>query len=130
MRKVWLILLIAILASLLGFEGVKFFTMSTDRNGLWETARLTLASEVAMNRLLAIRQPGSPRSGPETETRIKQILVKRGMELHIPVGEKDIALWQDSSKVYCRVAWTQERKIFGVSIGSVLYDRTVEVSRP
>ena len=128
--KVWLIALIAFLAGLLGYEGLKFLHMFWNREALRETARSTLADEVSRNSLRGARLPRSPRIWPETETRLKEVLIKRGMELQIPVGEKDIALWYDESKVYCRVAWTWEIRIFAFSLGPVLSDWTVEVPRP
>ena len=129
--KIWLVVTLSIiLVGLFGYEGLKVFDIYRNKETLQEAARSTLSTEVAQNSLRRIPLPRPPEMWPESEPRIKGALVKRAMELKIPVGEKDIALWHNESTFYCRVAWTQEIRVFAFSLGSVLFDWTIEVPKP
>ncbi|MBI3326576.1 MAG: hypothetical protein HYZ81_07725 [Nitrospinae bacterium] len=129
--KIWqIVLLIVILVGLSTYEGLKVLDIYRNKEVLQETTRSTLSNEVVQTSLRQIPMPRPPQMWPESEARIKGALIKRGKELHIPLGEKDIALWRDESNFYCRVAWTQEIRVFALSLGSVLFDWTVEVHKP
>lgn len=125
----WLIaLLIIIIVALSVYEGVRYLDMRSNRFMFEEAIRPILDKELSPYKLRMALSPEATLIWPESETRIKEILIEKARELRIPVGEQDIALWHDESKVYCRVAWTQEIKILAYTVGSVLYDQTVEVS--
>ncbi len=123
--KRWLIaIILGIPLVLLGYEASKVLYISLTIRG---TARSNLHRVVTEKDAQRIRLPDPPHVWPDTEVFIKGILVKKAIELEIPVGEQDIAIWHDNVKLYCRIAWYQDLSVLTFSIGSILLDFTEEV---
>jgi len=122
--KRWLIAIVGVALILLGYEASKLWYISLTIRG---TARSSLQRVVTEKDLQRIRLPDPPHVWPDTEVFIKDILVKKAIELGIPVGEQDIAVWHDNMRLYCRIAWYQELTVLAFSLGSILLDFTEEV---
>ena len=122
-RRLIVILIVTALV-LVGYEAatVLYLTMTVR-----ETARSHLDRAVVEKNLQHVRLPDPPHVWPDSERFLKGVLVKKAIELEIPVGEQDIAIWHDNSKVYCRIAWYQDLKVLTFSFGSMLLDLTEEV---
>ena len=123
--KRWLIaIILGIPLVLLGYEASKVLYTSLTIRGI---ARSNLHRVVTEKNVQRIRLPDPPHVWPDTEVFIKDILVKKAIELGIPVGEQDIAVWHDNMRLYCRIAWYQELTVLAFSLGSILLDFTEEV---
>jgi len=123
--KRWLIaIILGIPLVLLGYEASNVLYISLTIRG---TARSSLQRVVTEKDLQRIRLPAPPHVWPDTVVFIKSILVKKAIELKIPVGEEDIAIWHDNMRLYCRIAWYQELTVLTFSLGSILRDFTEEV---
>ena len=121
----WLIaILIGIPLVLFAYEASRVVYISLT---VRETARSTLARLVAERKIQHTQLPDSTRIWPRAEKSIKDVLIKKGNELNIPLDEQDIAIWHDNKNVYCRIAWYQELRVLSFSLGSVLLDFTEEV---
>ncbi len=124
--KRWLIaILVGAALILLGYEASKLFYISLT---IRETARSTLDRVITEKNLQRIRFPDPPHVWPDTEDFIKGVLVKKAIELEIPIGEEDIAVWHDNRTLFCRIAWNQNLSVLTFSLGSTLLDFTEEVS--
>ena len=124
MKRRLIAIMIGIALVLLGYEASKLLYISLTIRG---TARSNLDRVVTEKNFQQIRLPDPPHVWPDTEVFIKGILVKKAIELEIPVGEQDIAIWHDNMKLYCRIAWYQELTVLAFSLGSILLDFTEEV---
>lgn len=124
MRRWPIAIVIGIALALLGYEASKLLYVSLTIRG---TARSNLHRLVSEKNVQRIRLPDPPLVWPDTEVLIKAILVKKAIELEIPVGEEDIAIWHDNKILFCRIAWYQDLRVFGFSLRSVLLDFTEEV---
>ncbi len=122
--KRWLIATIGIALILLGYEASTLFYISLTIRG---TARSSLERVVTEKTLQQTRLPHPPHVWPDTEDFIKGILVNKAIELEIPVGEDDIAVWHDNKMLFCRIAWYQNFSVLTFSLGSILLDFTEEV---
>ncbi len=123
--KRWLIaIILGIPLVLLGYEASKVLYTSLTIRGI---ARSNLHRVVTEKNVQRIRLPDPPHVWPDTEIFIKGILVKKGIELEIPLSEQDIAIWHDKVRLYCRIAWYQNLSVLTFSLGSILLDFTEEV---
>lgn len=123
--KRWLIaILVGVALILLGYEASKLFYISLTIRG---TARSSLHRVVTEKNLQQIRLPHPPHVWPDSENFIKGVLVKKAIELEIPVGEEDIAVWHDNRMLFCRIAWNQNLSVLTFSLGSILLDFTEEI---
>jgi len=122
--KRWLIAIVGVALILLGYEASKLLYISLTIRG---TARANLQRVVTEKDLRRIPLPDPPHVWPDTEVFIKGILVKKAIELGIPVGEEDIAVWHDNMRLYCRIAWYQKLSVLAFSLGPILLDFTEEV---
>jgi len=121
----WLIaILIGISLVLLGYEASRVLYISMTVRA---TARSTLDRGIFDKRLHQLRLPDPPHVWPDTIAFVKGALVKKAIELEIPLGEEDIAIWHDNRNVYCRIAWYQDLTFLAFTLGSVLLDITEEV---
>jgi len=121
----WLIaILIGIALVLLGYEASRVLYISMTVKA---TARSTLDRGIFDKRLQQLRLPDPPHVWPDTIAFVKGALVKKAIELEIPLGEEDIAIWHDNRNVYCRIAWYQDLTFLAFTLGSVLLDFTEEV---
>ncbi len=121
----WLIaILIGISLVLLGYEASRVLYISMTVRA---TARSTLDRMIVDKRLHQQRLPDPPHVWPDTIAFVKGTLVKKAIELEIPLGEEDIAIWHDNRNVYCRIAWYQDLTFLAFTLGSVLLDFTEEV---
>ncbi len=121
----WLIaILIGISLVLLGYEASRVLYISMTVKA---TARSTLDRGIFDKRLQQLRLPDPPHVWPDTIAFVKGALVKKAIELEIPLGEEDIAIWHDNRNVYCRIAWYQDLTFLAFTLGSVLLDFTEEV---
>lgn len=117
-------IVIGIALALLGYEASKLLYVSLTIRG---TARSNMHRVATEKHHQQIPLPDPPHVWPDTEVFIKAILVKKAIELEIPVGEEDIAIWHDNKMLFCRIAWSQDLRVFGFSLRSVLLDFTEEV---
>jgi hypothetical protein len=125
--KRWLIpILIAIPLALIGYQGLKVSNTYFNSLTLKETARSALAREVVKVRQVQLPRP--PSIWPDSEKLIKHMVIEKGLELHIPLTENDIAVWRDTKNFYCRVAWNHDVKILTFPLRSILFDFTAEAS--
>ncbi len=120
----WLIAILIGIALLLGYEASRVLYISIT---VRETARSTLGRVIFDKRLQQLRLPDPPHVWPDTIAFVKGALVKKAIELEIPLGEEDIAIWHDNRNVYCRIAWYQDLTFLAFTLGSVLLDFTEEV---
>lgn len=120
----WLIAIFIGIALLLGFEASRVLYISIT---VRETARSTLGRVIFDKRLQQHRLPDPPHVWPDTIAFVKGALVKKAIELEIPLGDEDIAIWHDNRHIYCRIAWYQELTVLTFSLGSVLLDFTEKV---
>ena len=120
----WLIAIFIGIALLLGYEASRVLYISIT---VRETARSTLGRAIFDKRLQQLRLPDPPHVWPDTIAFVKGALVKKAIELEIPLGEEDIAIWHDNRNVYCRIAWYQDLTFLAFTLGSVLLDFTEEV---
>ena len=120
----WLIAILIGIALLLGYEAARVWYISIT---VRETARSILGRAIFDKRLQQLQLPDPPHVWPDTIAFIKGALVKKAIELEIPLGDEDIAIWHDNRHIYCRIAWHQELTVLAFSLGSVLLDITEEV---
>ncbi len=121
----WLIaILIGITLVLLGSEAMRVLYISMT---VRETARSTLDRVIFDKRLQQLRLPDPPHVWPGTIAFVKGALIKKAIELEIPLGEEDIAIWHDNRNIYCRIAWYQDLTFLAFTLGPVLLDFTEEV---
>jgi len=123
MRR-WLIAILIGIALLLGYEASRVFYISMT---VKETARSTLDRGIFDKRLLQQRLPDPPYVWPDTIAFVKGELIKKAIELEIPLDEEDIAIWHDNKNIYCRIAWYQDLTFLTFKLGPVLLDFTEEV---
>ncbi len=123
MRR-WLIAIFIGIALLLGYEASRVLYISMT---VKETARSTLDRGIVDKRLLLLQLPDPPHVWPDTIAFVKGELIKKAIELEIPLGEEDIAIWHDNRHIYCRIAWYQDLTFLAFKLGSVLLDFTEEV---
>jgi len=121
--KRWLIA-IGIALILLGYEASKLLYVSLTIRGTASSSLHRVITEKINQR---IRLPDPPHVWPDTEDFIKDVLVKKAIELEIPIGEEDIAVWHDNRMLFCRIAWNQNLSVLTFSLGSILLDFTEEV---
>jgi len=121
----WLIaILIGITLVLIGYEATRVLYISMT---VKETARSTLDRVIFDKRLQQRRLPDPPHVWPGTIALVKGALIKKAIELEIPLGEEDIAIWHDNRNIYCRIAWYQDLTFLTFKLGPVLLDFTEEV---
>ncbi len=85
----WLIAILIGIALLLGYEASRVLYISIT---VRETARSTLGRAIFDKRLQQLRLPDPPHVWPDTIAFIKGALVKKAIELEIPIGDEDIAI--------------------------------------
>ncbi len=123
MRR-WLIAILIGIALLLGYEASRVLYISMT---VREIARSTLGRAIVDKNLQQLRLPDPPHVWPDTMAFVKGTLVKKAIELEIPLSNDDIAIWHDNRHIYCRIAWYQDLTFLTFKLGPVLLDFTEEV---
>lgn len=124
----WLIAAIVLAALAIGgYQAFELYYPYYASDQLRQAARSTIAVEVLRQRINGVALPQGLRIWPETEGHVRNALLSKAEKFGVPLIEKDIAIWHEGRKVYCRVAWEQEVKLFSFSLGNILFDWTEEV---